>query len=211
MSRAALAVLLAALAPAACQVMLRFDPPDGSASRDATGVQDAPATHGCARDQDCPLPSLHCDPSSGQCLACVSDGNCASTAGRPRCDPALNVCVQCVGDLDCPAPGKCIRATQSCVKTCTASSDCGSGTIYCDDGLCAQCDDDFHCTGAHSYCDRAKDQCVGCFSDTQCAGDAAAPHCNRTIGACVGCLTGSDCPAGMACDPTDWSCKPPAR
>jgi hypothetical protein len=177
-------------------------------------VHDASMTHGCSRDQDCPLPSLHCDATSGQCLACVSDGDCASTGGRLRCDPALHACVQCVGDLDCPAPGKCIRATQSCVKTCSANADCtatGAG-IWCDDGLCVQCDDDFHCNSPPlHYCDPDKNQCVGCFSDAQCSSDAAAPHCSRAIGACVGCVAAGDCSGGTVCDPVDWTCKPPAR
>ena len=204
MSRPRLAVLLAALAAPACQVTLRFDGPD------AARPPDASVAHGCVSDQDCPLASLHCDPISGQCFACVSDGDCATTSGRPRCDAALHICVQCGTDQDCPTGTKCSAPTRSCVKTCGTGSDCAATGVWCDDGMCAQCDDDFHCSGAHPYCDLTTDQCVACVNDGQCGTTPGAPHCNRTTGGCVACLTSGDCSAGTVCDPADWTCKTPA-
>lgn len=172
---------------------------------------DAPAAGGCETDDDCPLASLHCDAISGQCLACVSDGDCAATAGRPRCDAALHICVQCGTDQDCPSGGKCSAPTRSCVKTCAINTDCGATGVWCDDGICAQCDDDHHCAGTRPYCDLTRYQCVACVTDSQCSGAAGTPHCNRTTGGCVGCMISADCATGLACDPADWTCKTPAR
>src|SRR5437763_14838175 len=93
MTRAAAVFLLAAFCLAAfglgaCHVQLSFGAPDAGGP--------------CATDQDCPLKTLHCDPVSGQCLACVRNSDCTS-ASRPICDVALNRCVQCGADQDCAA------------------------------------------------------------------------------------------------------------
>ncbi|HSS39142.1 MAG TPA: hypothetical protein VLT58_10265, partial [Polyangia bacterium] len=103
MTRAAAVFLLAAVGLGACSVQLRFDPPDAKAAPDAKAGSDAKAApdaaRGCKTDQDCPLTTLHCDSSSGQCLACVEDGNCTS-ASSAHCDAALHRCVQCGADQD---------------------------------------------------------------------------------------------------------------
>lgn len=193
MTRAAALFLLAALGSGACSVKLNFDAPD--------------VAGGCTNDQDCPLKALHCDPVSGQCLACVVDGNCLSPS-HPRCDAALHICVQCGTDQDCAAGSRCIATTRSCVRTCATGTDCAPASNRCDDGLCAQCDDDQGCTGARNFCDPATRQCTSCVADAQCV-TPAVPICDRTSGQCVGCLTTADCATGI-CDPTDWTCKTPA-
>jgi len=190
-----LLVLLAVAAPlAGCRTTLTFDAPD--------------AGSGCSDDQDCPLPSLHCERVSGLCLACLSNTDCTS-AGRPRCDVALHICVQCGAPADCPTAGSiCDATTRSCVRGCATATDCSTGT-FCDDGICSQCDDDRHCTTApRLWCDPATRQCTSCVTDAQCASPA---RCDRTSGKCVACLTMADCAGGTACDPTDWTCKPPNR
>jgi hypothetical protein len=192
MRRLALLALLALLAACACQTTLRFDSPDASRG-------------GCASDRDCPLPSLHCEPSLGQCFACVADDDCASTAGRPLCDMIRRMCVQCATSQDC-ATGSVCRG-QICLKTCAAPGDCATGT-WCDDGVCVQCDDDFHCAAPRNFCDPMKFQCVACVTDAQCSSaSSATPRCNSTTGTCVACLTFADCPGAAACDPTDGTCK----
>lgn len=193
MSRAAAAFFLAAVGLGACRVKLSFDAPD--------------AAGGCATDRDCPLTSLHCDPVSGQCLPCVRDADCV-TAAQPRCDLALHICIQCGADQDCAAGSKCVALTRSCVRTCATGSDCATPGTSCDDGLCAQCDDDHGCTSPRTFCDPATRQCTSCVVDAQCT-TPAAPHCDRTGGRCVGCLTTADCATGI-CDPSDWTCKAPA-
>ncbi len=177
----------------------------GGAGRDASPPD---ARTGCATDLECPLASLHCEPSSGQCFSCASDDDCAGTTGRPRCDSASHLCVQCGTSKDCSAGWVC-TSTSVCVKSCTATGDCPAGN-FCDDSICVQCDDDFHCTGTRPYCDPNKGQCVACYKDTQCT-SSAAPRCNLVTGTCVACLTGADCAAGKACDPTSWACVAPTR
>ncbi|HVT08813.1 MAG TPA: hypothetical protein VHO67_15250 [Polyangia bacterium] len=217
MTRPAALVLLAALGAAGCRVNLTFDPPDAARVSDAGRAGDAAhgpdagdAARGCATDHDCPLSTLHCDPLSGQCLACVLDGDCGS-ASRPVCDAALHICVQCGADQDCgggAAGWRCVKTTRSCVRTCASGADCAPAGNWCDEGVCAQCDDDHECTGARAHCDTATRQCAGCVADAQCT-TAAAPHCDRTSGQCVGCLTTADCASGV-CDPSTWTCKTPA-
>ncbi len=196
MIRAAVILFAAAVAAAGCHTTLNFGAapaPDGST--------------GCATDQDCPLASLHCEPFSGQCLACVSDSNCTSTTGRPHCDSILHFCVQCAGDQDCTGAGmKCNPATRTCIKPCSTLADCPTAGTWCNDGVCSQCDDDFHCPSVRTYCDSSIGQCTACVTDAQCTA-AAAPHCNRAVGACVGCVTSTDCPGGTVCDPADSTCK----
>lgn len=204
MTRAAAVFLLAAVGLGACSVKLSFDPPDAKAASDAKPASDA--ARGCKTDQDCPLTTLHCDSSSGQCLACVEDGNCTS-ASSAHCDAALHRCVQCGADQDCGAAGRCIAATRSCVHTCATGADCSAAGTWCDDSVCSQCDDDHPCTGSRAYCDSATRQCTSCVMDAQCTAPGA-PHCNRTSGQCVGCLSTADCAAGF-CDPTNWTCKTP--
>lgn len=187
---AMLAALMAATG--ACHVTLDFGSPDASS--------------GCVTDKDCPLPSLHCDPFSGQCLTCVSDTDCTATAGRPRCDAVLHVCVQCGTDQDCAVGSKCKAVTRSCVRTCAADTDCAAPAASCEDGLCAQCDEDQQCGGSRPYCDPATYACTGCVTNAECT-NVATPLCNRSIGQCVGCMTVEDCAEGLFCDPADSTCK----
>jgi hypothetical protein len=195
MIRVAAVFLWAAVGLGACRVQLKFDAPDGAAG-----------AAGCATDQDCPLASLHCDPLSHECWACVADTDCASSS-RPRCDAALHRCVQCAIDQDCAAGWRCVGTTRSCVRTCATAADCSAAGTWCDDSLCAQCDDDHGCTGSRVVCDPATRQCTSCVTDAQCT-TAAAPHCDRTSGQCFGCLSTADCASG-SCDPIDWTCKTP--
>jgi hypothetical protein len=192
MSRAAaLTALLIALA--GCRVTLNFDGRD--------------AAQGCVTDQDCPLPMLHCNPASGECYACVTDQNC-TTAGLGHCETDLYVCVQCGGGpTDCDAGSQCNATTHTCVRSCSTNADCASlpGT-HCNDGVCAQCDDDWHCAAGTS-CDLASYQCAACSSDQQCS---AGSRCVRALGRCVQCLTSDECGPGAACDPADWTCKTPS-
>jgi len=176
-----------------CRVTLRFSGFDSGTL----------ATSGCTTDQDCPLPSLHCDPPSGECFPCVSDGNCSQASGRPRCDTSVHICVQCGVVCDCPTGWSC--KSMRCVQTCQTEANCSAGGTFCEDGICAQCNDDHACPVSNvPYCASETHQCVACLSDQQCTRDA--PRCNPTTGGCVACLTRIDCPAGDACDPGDWTC-----
>jgi hypothetical protein len=191
---------LLALFALGCRVTLHFSGND--AGNDAA----APVSTLCESDQDCPLPSLHCDQSSGQCFACVRDSDCAGDGGLPRCDTIWHVCVQCGVQGDC-GPGNWMCQADTCLKVCTTGTDCPSG-MFCDDGMCEQCDGNRDCTSTSApYCNQVTQQCVACVSDAQCADPTR--HCDRATGRCVACLTGGDCQAGLICDPADWICKVP--
>ena len=179
-----------------CRVTLRFAGPDSGATPSSA----------CTSDQDCSLSSLHCDPASGVCFACVSDANCSQAIGHPRCDLAEHICVQCGLMTDCPAGWSCVSAT--CVQTCTTNASCSAAGTFCDDGLCNACDDDHPCpAGDAPYCNSETHQCASCTSDQHCT--AVAPRCNPSVGNCVGCLTSLDCGGNGVCDPSDWVCKTP--
>jgi Cys-rich repeat protein len=190
-------VLAVALSAAGCRVTLHFAANDGG----------APPAAACADDQDCPLPSLHCEAASGNCYQCVSDTDCSKVSGHPRCDTSKHICVQCGLTADCPAGLRC--AGETCVQGCSSNSDCATiaGTSCDDDdGICAQCDEGRGCSGATPYC-AVNHQCVACVSNGQCAGPT--PICNTTAGRCVACLTSGDCGSGAVCDPADWICEMP--
>ena len=51
----------------------------------------------CVGNQDGPV----C--LDGQCVACVTNSECADTPKRPVCDPSTNTCVACVANDDCIA------------------------------------------------------------------------------------------------------------
>jgi hypothetical protein len=181
---APLAVLVAAaLGVAACHEDIRFD--DLSI---------------CATDQDCILPSLHCN--SGTCVACTMDAHCTAP-GYPRCDLALHRCVQCGVSADCGATGVC--QVGRCMTPCTAG--CPAAAPICDDSVCSECDDDNAngCTGSAAGPICFEHVCGACKDDTTCSG--ATPRCDPVTHACVQCRTNADCPAARPlCDVSVGGC-----
>jgi hypothetical protein len=68
---------LAALGVLGCRVTLRFDEPEAGA--------DAPtADRPCSSDQQCSSPSPRCNRSTGRCVACLTNADCAA---NQFCDP----------------------------------------------------------------------------------------------------------------------------
>lgn len=196
MNRIGLGALL--LAILGCRVTLRFDDQDAAEA----------GTARCASDGDCHLSSLHCDPSSGQCVACVADVQCTA-ASRPRCDVALHRCVECGVAQDCGAGRLCEPTTRRCLQTCLSAADCPDDET-CDlaDGICAECAVDGDCTASgRPHCDPSLSRCVDCVDDEQCADPTR--HCDRTVGHCVGCLSSNDCPSAQLCDPASSTCVVP--
>jgi hypothetical protein len=201
-SLASLVVLLLA----ACHGEFHFD--EFADASDAAFESDARRT-GCAIDADCPLPSLHCSPDTGACLACVSDSDCAGPTLLLNCDPLLHRCVECGSPRDCATGQTCEATTHRCVGTCRESVDCPAPSRGCDEGrrLCFACLVDQDCAGSASgpLCDKANALCVECTSNASCS--SGAPQCDRTRGRCVECLSASDCAADApTCDPTSWRC-----
>jgi hypothetical protein len=65
----------------------------------------------CAVNTDCGAAAPVCDTCQGQCVGCVSDTDCKTTAA-PHCDPQNNTCVQCVTGAQCPmAMPNCFQGT----------------------------------------------------------------------------------------------------
>jgi hypothetical protein len=195
---------LSMLALAACEGEFRFDErPDAS---DAAAI-DAPPS-GCATDVDCPLPSLHCNPDNGACIACLSDTHCTNAA-LPDCDPILHRCVECSAPRDCAADQTCELTTHRCIGACRECFQCPTSSRGCDESrrICVACVTNQDCVGSPNgtVCDPTNALCVECTSDNSCAPPRAI--CDRTRGRCVACLSAHDCAADApVCDPSTWQC-----
>ena len=165
----------------------------------------AEASAGCVTDTDCPSSSLHCDPASGQCVACVEDSQCTQP-GLPRCDSALQQCVQCGVTGDCTAGQVCEPATHTCLSSCADGGPCPSGTL-CNQarGVCVGCTVDADCASATGgpVCDTSDGQCVQCTVDSQCA--SPRRRCDHADDQCVQCLSGADCDDHV-CDLATYTC-----
>jgi hypothetical protein len=225
--RRALGAVLLALAACGTQEW-SFDPDAGAVFSDAGTVNAAPEAEadgvaeaspavqtdasgidhleGCSHDDDCQLASLHCDPTSGECVACVDDSQCTQP-GLTRCDSALHTCVQCGVDGDC-TPDVCESVTHQCVAPCLDGGGCPASAPTCSmpRALCVRCSGDADCVAASSghMCDTASGQCVQCTSSAQCP--STTPLCNRSTDRCVQCLTSTDCGFEGLCDPTAHTC-----
>ena len=177
---------------------------------DAAGQVDAAADvvtaqAQCVSDTDCPLTTLHCDPVSGECFACVDDSQCTQP-GLPRCDSALHSCVQCGVSSDCASGQVCEPTARQCVTACPDGGRCPASAPLCSSrGLCVGCQANADCAGAAGgvTCNTATGQCVQCASKAQC--NSTAPLCDPTTNRCVGCVSATDCREGY-CDPVAHAC-----
>ena len=201
---ASLPVALVLAAGSGCDGHLDFRAKGGPAGVAGGGTGGA---GGCASDAECRLSSLHCEPVSRTCVACVDDRHCG-TSGFPRCDTGLHRCVACLVATDCPA-GQACRAAH-CVTPCaddTTPTTCPAGTA-CNSGTCSLCGDDgVSCVGsAMPFCLSPPGICAACRTDADCT--APTPRCDPVRYGCVACVTIADCPAAMPfCDPDTGSCK----
>jgi hypothetical protein len=176
-------------------------------SLDAEGGVSSAAHPVCSSDNQCGLARLHCDPGSGECVACVDDSQCVEP-GSKRCDPTLNRCVPCELDSDCYPGEVCEGFTHRCVTPCTVAGDCPSRAPICSQGLCASCTSSADCNSVNSpVCDQRIGRCVECVSDAQCGGDEVT--CDRITGRCAECLNANDCAPGAFCDPLYERCVQP--
>jgi Cys-rich repeat protein len=161
----------------------------------------------CTRDTECPVSTQHCDPVSGQCVACVDDSQCTQT-GLPRCDSALHRCVQCGSDVDCTSGEVCEPMSRECVHSCADGGVCPQNAPLCNQarGICFGCGADEDCASVApgTVCDTSSGQCVQCTADSQCP--TSSPRCDLTKDLCVGCLTNADCGGHGYCDPVKQAC-----
>jgi Cys-rich repeat protein len=128
--------------------------PDADARADA----DAGSQTGCSSDMDCASAGMHCDTASGQCVQCVTDGDC----GRGLVCESLQCVASCANGAACPsATPVCRQPAQVCVP-CSENSDC---TLAATGPICLTT------TG----------QCVECLMDSDCEDG----FCDTTTNACV--------------------------
>lgn len=172
-SRSLRGAVVAAVALVACHGSIRFD--DSLV---------------CAADGDCLLSTLHCDNTTGACVACTSDAHC-TTPGLSRCDTAKNRCVECGLASDCPTGTVC--HVGRCAPSCSSTVPCPPAAPVCDDQWCSQCDDGKGCqtSTVGPFC--VAHSCSACATDANCT--APTPRCDTFGHGCVQCLANADCPA----------------
>jgi hypothetical protein len=177
------------------------------ADADAKGPVDE-ADGGCP---DCILDSLHCDPGSRQCVACVVNAQC----NKPRgiCDQSSHRCVECEHTDDCPNyPAFVCSPTLDCVPVCMTDADCPPSEQCGPQGICVECLYSQDCVSGRGpaqmqgFCDPAIWKCAECTSTVPCPRNL---YCDLMSDRCVGCLSMMDCPPGEVCDPNDLYCVGP--
>ena len=205
MRRAALASIAVWIGACGTQD-LKFDVPD--AMPDVVSSMQPSEDGGlCKTKDDCHLAGLYCT-TAGQCVACLTDDQCATFGNH--CDPSLNLCVECrVGvESDCPGGWVCEPTTHRCILPCGDGGACPNDRPLCNNtGVCSECLSDAYCQGSRSpqYCDPTIGQCVNCRLSEDCPPEDDI--CNPTTGRCVQCLNSAGCPAGVPCDPYDHKCR----
>ncbi len=156
---------------------------------------------------ECASPMGTCN--AGECVACVSDGDCGAVVGQ-TCSEGRCVCptsqIAC-GTL-CTDPSTDNANCGSCGTACTALQQCASGSCVCNDSSLTVCDGacvntdlnanhcgacGAQCTGSTPYCDTGT--CVGCRSNTDCP--LSTPYCRGAE--CVECLNSGDCAPSEQC------------
>jgi len=195
----------------ACHGELTFDDPTdgGLPTMDATQGADAnvPPVDCRTNGGVCPLAKLHCETTSGACVACISDSHC--TAPFPRCDTAVHRCVGCGTVGDC-VPGNVCEQTV-CVPSCGDGGVCpGNSTCHSESQICKECQADPDCKNSDKahLCEPKTGRCIECLTDGDCA--PGHPRCDLVLGRCVRCLASSDCPSAQSvCDPDTETCVNP--
>jgi hypothetical protein len=198
-------------------------PPDASVPRDGASADAEPergdaiffntsATWAFCLEGGCPLPSLHCDVSSGQCFPCLMDMQCQNQNNSlTQCDhnatDALkNVCVECSKDSECNSSETCIA--HQCVTQCPNHPCPKLSASKCDTlrGICVGCSTSADCAPGEA-CNTTTGRCGECARNSDCP--SFTPLCDTLNNSCVGCLTSADCEGGDVCEPQSQSCVHP--
>ncbi|MGE0791632.1 MAG: hypothetical protein AB7S26_38510 [Sandaracinaceae bacterium] len=166
--------------------------PDGAPPRDA-GDRDAVSDAGntdAGSCGACSSPTPVCDESTGDCVECLAENDCASNTAEPHCDTINHVCVACRDRDDCTDPMTPVCDAHAC-RACGLDSECTARTAtpVCDEpsGRCVECTvdtemttcpapdnfachpTDFTCTGAERG---SLGFCNACVSDSECLTDS---------------------------------------
>lgn len=177
----------------------------------------------------CESPQV-CNPSTGLCVACLTNLECETSSTGPHCldglcvecktseDCALNqvclpnhACAECETSENCtfdPARDKCLDNT--CVE-CLTNSDCPEGLGQCFKNRCVECKEEFDCLTKSGLlrCQLDLNRCVSCTVDEHCDLASAQPHCGSDF-TCQGCKTTADCnyPGySLSCEPSTGRCR----
>ncbi len=200
------------------------DATDGGSSGDVavdTGVDASPDVRPCGGA--CAAPTPYCDETSGECVACTDDGQCAQgvcaddhtcveCAGDGDCtdgvcDTDANACVECLVDADCSG-GVCDTDANTCVE-CLSDGDCTDG-VCADDNTCVECKTNADCTDpSASLCDTATNTCTACTTNDDCSHLSGTTLCDTSAasGVCVACTVDDESAcAGNSCDPATNTC-----
>jgi hypothetical protein len=146
-----------------------------------------------------------CQTSTGYCVGCLGDGDCAGQPSTPFCatdiaPDAGNVCVQCLSAADCPSDMLGCSSRAHFCGFCDNSGDCPASAAYCQSGQCGDScvlsDGGTSCQNG-GLCDTNSGVCVTCLSDSDCPAFGSMPsYCLTDIDAgfsCVQCYQASQC------------------
>jgi len=149
----------------------------GGGTSTVTGTGGAAPT-GCSTNTDCANePNKICNATTGMCVACVQQTDCAagsycSTTNQCltgcmtdascstgvdggavlTCDPTTHTCQGCALDTDCQPGTVCETATTQCVPGCTGEQACATGRTCCN-GQCLDLQaDTAHCGACATPC-----------------------------------------------------------
>jgi len=133
------------------------------------------------------------------------DGGAACAATGQVCDPSTHQCVNCISDKNCLLlTPYCDLTTHDCVE-CRTASDCPYDTLGCSAGACGGCGSSAECP-ANDTCEGVRDGGIGgtcaCHDNSGCGGNAPAcllPDGGGATGTC-GCTASSQCPTGHLCN-----------
>jgi len=215
------------------------DASDGREAGDASDASDAgdasPDLYkGCRGNQDCEASDAGpaCVLDGGQCVACVENTDCETTAA-PVCT-AEHRCVECVLKSDCKttaapvctAEHRCVECVlkSDCKTTaapaCTADNrcvecvvggdggDCPAATPVCQANHCFECVESTDCKAGKPICQA--NHCIECLGNGDCK-DATRPICQAQQ--CRACTADSECPAdpGVCMNHKDGHCATPGE
>ncbi len=204
--RCGVAAVLAGIAAAGCDSVFRFEQPADGGGVDEAAVGDAAGgPRPCTEDTACG--GLRCQVTTGVCVACLDDHDCAGALGR--CDTVQGICVECNATTECPQRRGCDTVTKRCLDLCLDGDDpCPASGFVCDGDrkICIECTTSANCVGSSNggVCDVPIGRCVECTGNAQCP--SIKPVCDRRSGRCAACVKSVECGVGLVCDRITLTC-----
>jgi hypothetical protein len=207
------ALLSAPLSFGACQSTTTRNPSDaGMGGGTSGGLDGGPGSIPLANDagvcnDECTLGQFCA--STGQCIDCRSDADCAGSESGSHCDTRpgamelFGTCVACVQGSQCGSALSCDPSSDTCVPTCTTAS-CTATSLICDptSGACVDCVRNADCASTGQLCDPVTLVCIDCLQPSDCP--TGSPGCYQ--GVCGQCNVTGDCPTGEICQSGSCTC-----